>query len=645
MKKNPKNYSDFGDFMQIPDDAKAWQKMATTFTKLCQKTTVQNIKNFNGYAFLDKIDPSQTSQWNELWEMIQDTNKKAMTQSLKTFGMPSFTTMGNAVFDPEVMMQTFRVATQKMAEKPEKFEKLRKQYLKDFEKLLQSTIGGLQGKMTKIFLEPDLNDKRFQDPAWIDNPFFSLLQQSYLLNAKFLKKIVSSIEGLDLITQQKLMFYTSHLCDALSPTNFPLTNPTVLQETLASSGKNLAMGFQKYLEDLRSGQWHTRMTDMKAFQLGKTIATTPGKVIYQNDIFQLIQFEPLTKRVAKRPLLIVPPWINKYYIFDLRAENSFVRWAVESGLTVFIISWVNPDKKHANKTLSDYTLKGVGEAINQACKVTGEKKINVLGYCNGGTLLSFLMVYLKAKKKNPIASATLLVSPFDFSKADEMGIYRCEHQQRKLEEHVYKKGFLEGKYMIQAFTLLRANDLIWSSYVNNYLLGREPFPFDMLYWNCDALRMPAKMHMTYLRKVVVQNGLMSPGTISIDDVPIHFENITTPLFVMAAHEDHIAPWRSAYPITQMVRSTSKRFLLSTSGHVASVINHPSRQKYFYWTSKELPSEAEDWLKGAEKHEGSWWNEWRQWLDTYGEGTIPARPIPADQVLEQAPGSYALTVSE
>jgi polyhydroxyalkanoate synthase len=271
--------------------------------------------------------------------------------------------------------------------------------------------------------------------------------------------------------------------------------------------------------------------------------------------------------------------------------------------------------------------------------------VNAIGYCNGGTLLSFLMIYLKKKKDSPIASATILATPFDFSKADDMGIYRCEHQQRKLEEHVQKKGYLEGQYMVQAFNLLRANDLIWSSYVNNYLLGREPFPFDMLYWNCDALRMPAKMHMTYLRDVVVENRLMTPGSMFIDDVPIDLEKISTPLFVMAAHKDHIAPWRSVYPITQMAKSSSKKFVLSDSGHVAGVINHPSRQKYHYWTADKLPAEADDWFKSAQKHEGSWWEEWRQWLDAYGDGTVPARAIQKEHILESAPGSYALTVAD
>ena len=631
--------------MKIPPSSAKWKKHWTKMADEAQKTMAQNMKSLGLPSSPDmKISPS-SAKWKKHWTKMADEAQKTTAQHMKSLGLPSFPNMGNAVFNPEVMTKTFTRAMMKLAKKPEKIEDLRSRYLEDFQELLQSTMNNLQGKVTKIFLEPESNDKRFQDPAWNDNPFFSLLQQSYLLNAKFLKEAANSIEGLDPITQRKLIFYISHLCDALAPTNFPLTNPTVLQETFTSSGKNLVRGFQKYLEDASSGQWHTRMTDMKAFQLGKTIAATPGKVVFQNDLFQLIQYEPLSKRVAKRPLLIVPPWINKYYIFDLRPENSFIRWALESGLTVFIISWVNPDEKHAGKTLTDYTLEGVKTAIDQVCEITGEKKVNAIGYCNGGTLLSFLMVYLKKKKENPIASATLLVTPFDFSKADEMGIYRCEHQQRKLEEHVQKKGYLEGKYMVQAFTLLRANDLIWSSYVNNYLLGREPFPFDMLYWNCDALRMPAKMHMTYLRDVVVENRLMTPGGMFIEDVPVDFGKITTPLFVMAADQDHIAPWRSVYPITQMAQSSSRRFILSTSGHVASVINHPSRQKYHYWTSDKLPEEADDWLKNAQQHEGSWWNEWRQWLDAYGDGTVPAQTVSQDRILEDAPGSYASTVAD
>lgn len=623
-----------------------WKEIWTKVAKETQNSMNQTMQNFGLSPSREmKSPPSSSDEWVEFWTKFASESQRTMSQTMQNLGMSPAHGIGNAIFNPEVMSKTFSEAMSKMAKKPEKFTELQSRYYQEFQELLQSSINRLQGRMTKIFVEPDTGDKRFQDPEWTDNPFFSLLQQAYLLNAKFLQDAINSIEGLDPITYSKLKFYTSHLIDALSPTNFPLTNPTVLQETVTSCGNNLVRGYQKYIEDITNGQWHTRLTDMKAFKLGKDLATTPGKVVFQNDLFQLIQYEPLSKRVAKRPLLIIPPWINKYYIFDLKPENSFVRWAVESGLTVFMISWVNPDKRHAKKTITNYTLEGVKTAVDQVCKMTSEKQVNAISYCNGGTLLSFLMIYLKASKENPIASATILATPFDFSKADEIGIYRCEHQQRKLEEYVQKRGYLEGQYMVQAFNLLRANDLIWSSYINNYLLGREPFPFDMLYWSSDALRMPAKMHMTYLRNVVVENSLMKPGSMHIGDVPVDLKNISTPLFVVATYNDHIAAWRSVYPITQLAKSKSKKFVLGASGHVAGIINHPNKQKYHYWTSDKLPKEADEWFSNAEKHEGSWWEEWRQWLDSYSDGTVPAREISKELILEDAPGSYVLTVAD
>jgi polyhydroxyalkanoate synthase len=668
MTKQSKKFSPFGSQFGAMDEwQENWEKMASKSQKemlknmkkmgipfeaemkkmasQSQKAMRKNMKKM-GIPFEAEMKKEAVEDyWQDIWKKMASQSQKAMHKNMKNMGFPSEPGIGNAVFNPEVMTKTFTEAIQKMAKKPEKFAGLYEQHLKDFQELLQSTMDRVQGKITKILAEPTEGDKRFQDSEWSDNPFFSLLKESYLLNANFLKKVVNSIEGLDPITSRKVMFYTSQVIDALSPTNFPLTNPAVLQETFTTSGKNLVRGFQKYLEDAKSGQWHNRVTDMKAFEVGKDLATTPGKVVFQNELFQLIQYESLTKRVSKRPLLIIPPWINKYYIFDLKPENSFVRWAVESGLTVFVISWVNPDERHAHKTLTDYTLQGVKTAIDQVCKITNEDKVNALGFCNGGTLLSLLMAYLSKKKSNPIASATILASTYDFNKADELGIYRCEHQQRKLEEHVQKKGYLESQYMIQAFSLLRANDLIWSSYINNYLLGREPFPFDMLYWNSDGLRMPAKMHMTYLRDVVIENRLVTPGSLFIEDVPIDLRKILTPLYILATYSDHIAPWRSVYPITQMAKSPSKKFVLGASGHVAGIINHPSRQKYNYWTSESLPMDADEWLKTAQKHEGSWWDDWRQWLDTYGEGTVPARSLQKEYVIEPAPGSYALKVAD
>jgi polyhydroxyalkanoate synthase len=582
-------------------------------------------------------------EWRDIWVQAAVENHKAMTHLWENLGTPP--SPAPSLFDPEAITHTLTKALGKLAERPETLKETSKRYLDNIQALLLSMCDQLSGKPVIPPVKAEVSDKRFRDPSWKENPFFSLLQQTYLLNAQFLKELVGHIEGLDPITRRKLLFYTNHLLDAFSPTNFPLTNPTVLQETVASSGKNLIKGFQNYWEDIVKGKAYTPIKDMNAFKVGENLATTPGQVVFQNDLFQLIQYDPLTPQVAKQPLLIIPPWINKYYIFDLQPENSFIRWALESGLTVFIISWVNPDKRHAQKTMTDYVLEGAKAALDQVCEITGAPQVNTLGHCAGGILLSNLLVYLKAKKDNRISSATITVTPFDFNKVDGLSIFRCKDHYRKLKAYVTKKGYLDGQYMVQAFNLLRPNDLIWSSYINNYLLGREPFPFDMLYWNCDALRMPGKMHLDYLWDIFINNGLMKPGKVQIADVPINLQDISTPLFIMGAIDDHITPWKSLYPLTQLAQSAPKKFVLSASGHVAGVINHPRYQKYHYWTSPHLPQDPDDWLKDAKQHTGSWWEEWRQWLDTYGGGTVPAYQIQQNRILEAAPGSYVLTVGE
>jgi polyhydroxyalkanoate synthase len=342
---------------------------------------------------------------------------------------------------------------------------------------------------------------------------------------------------------------------------------------------------------------------------------------------------------------MVPTWTHKYYIFDLNTENSFIRWALESGLTVFTVSWVNPDERHAQKTIENYVLDGLNEALNQVCKITDQKEINTVGYCAGGTLLACLTGYLAAKKDTRISSATFLATPFDFSKVDELGIYRFENQYLQSKKKDEEKKYLEEQYMIQALNLLRANDLIWPSNVNHYLLGQAAFPFDMLYWVSDALRLPAKMNHTYLRKILIENCLKNPKGLMIEGTPVDLQKISTPLFIMAAHEDHIAPWRSIYPLTQMAKASSKKFILSASGHVTGVFNHPAHHKYHFWTADSLPASAENWLKDAKKHKGSWWKEWRRWLGEQGGGTVPARSLSSDRILEDAPGSYALTTQK
>lgn len=589
-----------------------------------------------------------SGEWKDTWKKIAAENQKAMTQYMQDSGLSSFSWLDKALFNPEKVINIFTETMKALSEQAETHNESPNEFhnahLVDVQSFLHSTMDRFQKRTVTTRLEPKSQNKQLQSGEWDENPFFFLLQQSYLLNVQFLKEAASLIRELDSHVSRRLTSYTHHLADGLSLTTFPLTNSTDLQETLMSSDISLGAP-SAALSAPKKDHYDISKGPMKAFQLGENLGVTPGKVVFQNELFQLIQYEPLASQVAKRPLFIVPPWINKYYIFDLSPENSFIRWSLESGLTVFVMSWVNPDERHAHKTMADYVLHGVKAGLDQVCKITKEKEVNVVGYCAGGTLLGTLMAYLKAKRDTRIISATFMATPFDFSKIDELGIYRGEQQQRKLEEYVEKRGYLEGQYMVQAFNLLRANDLIWSSDVNHYLLGQASFPFDMLYWTCDALRMPAKMHSTYLREILIENRLMKQDGLFIEDIPINLRQISTPLFVMAAQEDHLAPWRSVYALTQMTKSSSQRFILSTSGHVGGVFNHPSAQKYHYKMADHLPPEADDWFESAQKQAGSWWKEWRQWLDAYGGGMIPARAISKDRILEDAPGSYARTVRE
>lgn len=581
-----------------------------------------------------------SGEWKDAWNKIAAENQKTMAQYMKESGISPYPWLDKALFNPEEVMTIFTQTMKKMSEQFESSEESPHDNLVDVQAFLDSTMNRFQKKTGTTRRGSASTKTQSEIPEWDENPFFFLLQQSYLLNLQFLKEAASRIHGLDPLISRKLTFYTRHLVDALSLITFPLTNSAGLQEGLKPP--SIMQGTQSALENYK---YDIAKGPIKAFQLGKNLGLTPGKIVFQNDLFQLIQYEALSSKVAKRPLLIVPPWINKYYIFDLSPENSFVQWALESGLTVFVMSWINPDQRHRQKTITDYALNGVKAALDQVCQITGETEVNAAGYCAGGTLLGCLMAYLEAKKDSRITSATLIAAPFDFSKIDELGIYQSERQQHKLEEYVEKKGYLEGQYMVQAFNLLRANDLIWSSDVNHYLLGQVPFPFDMLHWTCDALRMPPKMHSAYLREVFIENRLMGRGRLSIEDIPIDLQNISTPLFVMASHKDQIAPWRSVYALTQMTKARSQKFILSAAGHVTGAFTHPSPQKYHYWTADDLPGKADDWLEGARKQAGSWWDEWRQWLDAYGGDTIPARAISKDRVLEDAPGSYARTVRE
>jgi polyhydroxyalkanoate synthase len=413
-------------------------------------------------------------------------------------------------------------------------------------------------------------------------------------------------------------------------------------------------GLENLLGDLERGKGKLAisMTDYEAFEVGKNIAVTPGKVVFQNDLLQLIQYTPTTPKVAKRPLLVIPPWINKYYILDLKPQNSFVKWAVEQGLTVFIVSWVNPDAKLAQKSFSDYMLEGILASLDAIEKATGEKSANAIGYCLGGTLLASTLAYLAAKKQaNRIASATFFTAMVDFTEAGELSVFIDEEQLDSLEAKMNERGYLEGSEMANTFNMLRANDLIWSFVINNYLLGKEPFPFDLLYWNSDSTRMPAAMHSFYLRNMYQRNLLSQPGGIELNGVPIDLTTVKTPTFILSTREDHIAPWKSTYAATQLYQGPVK-FTLAASGHIAGVVNPPAANKYGHWvgkekTAKDYPQDPEAWLAKAENRPGSWWPEWRQWLKQFDDGEVDARK-PGDgklKAIEDAPGSYVLVKAQ
>lgn len=495
------------------------------------------------------------------------------------------------------------------------------------------------GANSESVIQPARDDRRFKDEAWQDNPLFDFIKQAYLLTAKWMLAVVRGAEGLDPKTARKVDFYTRQFLDALAPTNFLATNPEVLRTTLESNGGNLVRGMEHLLNDLQDGQLRTRMTDLEAFTLGENIAVTPGKVVFQNELMQLLQYTPTTEKVRKRPLLIVPPWINKFYILDLREKNSFIRWAVAQGHTVFVISWVNPDARLAEKNFDDYLTEGPLAALDAIEKATGERQVNAVGYCLGGTLLASTLAWLAARRRKRIASATFLTTMLDFSDPGELGVFIDEDQLVALEERMDEEGFLDGRAMATTFNMLRANDLIWSFAINNYLLGKEPFPFDLLYWNSDSTRMPARMHSFYLRRMYQENLLKEPGALKLEGSRIDLGRVQVPVYFLSTREDHIAPWQSTYRGTRLF-SGPVRFVLGASGHIAGVINPPVANKYGYWTSTELPEESDAWLEGAERHDGSWWSDWDGWVGEFAEGEVEARePGNGLAVLEDAPGSY------
>jgi len=507
--------------------------------------------------------------------------------------------------------------------------------------LWEHTARKMMGSQSEPIVSPKPDDKRFRDKDWQENQVFNFIKQSYLLTANWLQETVANVEGVDDDTRKRVNFYTKQFADALAPTNFILTNPEVLRATMQSNGENLVKGLDNLLDDLERGKGRLSIRQSAdAFQIGENIATTPGKVIFRNELLELLQYDPVTAEVYERPLLIFPPWINKFYIMDLRPENSFIRWLVAQGYTVFVASWVNPDRRLAQKTFEDYMRQGIFEALDAVEQATGVSDPNVVGYCIGGTLLTAALAYMAAKDDRRINSATFWAAQADFSEAGDLTVFVDDAQLDALQKQMQAAGgVLEGSKMATTFNMLRANDLIWSFVINNYMLGKQPLPFDLLYWNSDTTRMPEKTHLFYLRECYKENNL-AKGKMVLGGVKLDLSKVTIPVYLQSAKEDHIAPYRSIFKTTKLFKGPI-RFILAGSGHIAGVINAPAARKYQYLTNDEIPPTVDEWLAGASEHAGSWWPDWDMWLAKRSGNKVPARH-PGDgklQPLGDAPGTY------
>lgn len=504
-----------------------------------------------------------------------------------------------------------------------------------------SAVKRMAGEDAPPVVKADPKDKRFADPEWSSNQYFDFLKQLYLLSSHWAEQLVADAQNLDPHTRQKAEFYVRQIANAISPSNFVLTNPELLRETLSSNAENLVRGMAMLSEDIdERGNLKIRQSDPTVFEVGRNLAITPGKVIFQNELMQLIQYTPSTETVLKTPLLIVPPWINKFYVLDLNPEKSFIKWCVDQGLTVFVISWVNPDARLAQKGFAEYMREGPLTALDVIEQVTGEKEVHAAGYCVGGTLLAVTLAYMAATNDSRIKSATFFATQVDFRHAGDLKVFVDEEQLEALEERMREQGYLEGTKMATAFNMLRSNDLIWPYVVNNYLRGKAPFPFDLLYWNSDATRMPAANHSFYLRNCYLNNAL-TKGKMTVANVTLDLKKVKVPVYNLATREDHIAPAKSVF-IGSKYFGGPVRFVLSGSGHIAGVVNPVAKGKYQYWTGpKPTGSDVEAWLKKAKETPGSWWPDWLDWIKAQGEERVPAREPGGGKLIpiEDAPGSY------
>jgi polyhydroxyalkanoate synthase len=546
-------------------------------------------------------------------------------------------------FDPFGIGKATLDVWQAMLKEPQRLAETQARFAQMWVDMWTRSAEQALGAKTEPVVTPPPGDRRFAHPAWSQNPALDTLKQAYLIVTEAFLAAIDATDA-DPQTKRRAKFFAKQFCDMMSPSNIAFLNPDVIEETLRTGGENLVKGWQHAAEDLATNEGRVALVDTSAFEVGKNVGTTPGSVVYRNELMELIRYAPATETVYESPLVIVPPWINKYYILDLQPKNSFVRHAVEAGFHTFVISWRNPDASLADVTMRDYLIEGALEAARVAGEISRTKVVTMNGYCIGGTLLAMLLAYLAAKPASSgdpvVRAATFMASLVDFKEPGEIANFLGEDALEYIEGKMNERGYLEGREMADTFNMLRSNDLIWTPAVNRYLLGKEAPAFDLLYWNNDATRMPAAMHSYYLRHMYLQNDLIKPDALEVDGVGIDVRRITIPLYIVATREDHIAPWRSVYALTQLA-SGSSTFRLANSGHIAGIVNPPSSKKAQYWASNLTPPDPEEWLAHAILREGSWWPDWYLWLGRSSGAQIPPRENPAFPALAPAPGDYVL----
>ncbi|PZQ58284.1 MAG: class I poly(R)-hydroxyalkanoic acid synthase [Phenylobacterium zucineum] len=544
--------------------------------------------------------------------------------------------------DPFHVAPALTQVMSRLAAQPDRMMRAQADLFSQYLELWQSAARRMGGEAPAPVVAPAKGDKRFTDPDWSDNPVFDVIKQSYLLTANFLNGLVADVDGIAPMEKRRVEFFMKMLTDAFSPSNFLASNPTALKEVMATGGESLVKGMENFTTDLHrgGGQLAIAQTDYDMFKIGENVATAPGKVVFRNEIIELLQFSPSTDQVHQIPLVIFPPWINKFYILDLRPENSMIRWLASQGITVFVASWVNPTADLATKTFEDYMRQGIYEGVGAAMKQAGVDHVNTVGYCIGGTLLSSTLAHMAAKGDTSIGSATFFAAQQDFSEAGDLLLFTNDEWLKTLEQKMDEGGgVLSGQSMADTFNALRGNDLIWSFFVNNYLMGKEPKPFDLLFWNSDQTRMPRTLHLFYLRRFYGDNAL-AKGELVMDGLKLNLADVKVPVYVQSSKEDHIAPARSVYKGARLFGGPTT-FTMAGSGHIAGVINAPIANKYQHWTNAALPGSLEEWQAGAVETGGSWWPHWVSWLKARSGDLVPARDPAKGPLapLGDAPGEY------